>query len=65
MIIKSKRTRQARHIVHMGDRNTYEVLVGQPEGNSHFEEPDVDGRSNTEMHLRERGWNGAGWIHLA
>jgi hypothetical protein len=27
-------------------------------------EPDVDMRSNTEMDLRERGWNGAGWIFI-
>jgi hypothetical protein len=33
MVIKSRRTRWAGHIVHMGDvRNAYKILVGKPEG---------------------------------
>jgi hypothetical protein len=33
------------HVAHMGKRSgLYRVLVGKPEGKSHFEDPGIDGR---------------------
>jgi hypothetical protein len=47
----------------MGEgRNVYRLLVGKPEGKDHLEDQDVDG---VKMDLREIGWGGVEWIHLA
>jgi hypothetical protein len=44
-VIKSRRIRRAEHVVLMGKgRGVYRVLVGKPEGKSHWGDPDVDGR---------------------
>ena len=43
-IVKSSRTRWAGHVARMGERRgLHRVLVGKPEGNSHWGDPDVDG----------------------
>jgi hypothetical protein len=45
-------------------RNSYNVLVGKPEGKESF------GRTrcrwkDIRMYLRETGWKGMDWMHLA
>jgi hypothetical protein len=40
----SRRMRWAGHVARMGERrNAYRILVGKPEGKSHWEDQDVDG----------------------
>jgi len=42
---KSRRMRWAGHVARMGERRgVYRILVGKPEGKSHFGDPGVDGR---------------------
>ena len=44
-VIKSRGMRWAGHVARLGEsRGVYRVLVGQPEGKSHLEDPGVDGR---------------------
>jgi hypothetical protein len=43
-VIKSRRMRWAGHAARMGERrNTYKILVGNPEGRRPLEDQDVDG----------------------
>ena len=45
IIIKSRRMRWAGHVARMGeDRGVQRVLVGKPEGKSHWGDQDIDGR---------------------
>jgi hypothetical protein len=47
--IKSRRMSWARQVACMGQgRNVYRVLVGKPEGKSHFEDQGVDGRMRSK-----------------
>ena len=44
-VVKSRRMRWAGHVARMGDdRGVHRVLVGKPEGKSHWGDQDVDGR---------------------
>ena len=44
-VVKSRRMRWAGHVARMGEgRGVYRVLVGKPEGKSHWGDLDVDGR---------------------
>ena len=44
-VVKSRRMRWAGHVAPMGeDRGVHRVLVGKPEGMSHWGDQDVDGR---------------------
>ena len=43
-VIKSRRMRWAVHVAHMGERRgIFMVLVGNPEGKNHMEDPVADG----------------------
>jgi hypothetical protein len=42
-MIKSRRMRWTGHAARMGKRNAYTILVGKPDGKSHWEDQDVDG----------------------
>jgi hypothetical protein len=43
-VTKKRRMRWAGNVAHMGEsRGVYRVLVGKPEGNSHLEDPGIDG----------------------
>jgi hypothetical protein len=45
LIERSRRMRLVGHVARMADRRgSYRVLVERPEGNSHLEDPGVDGR---------------------
>jgi hypothetical protein len=66
-MIKPRRMRWAGHVARMGEKkNADRVLVGSPEGNK----PQRRTRppmweDNIKMDLREIGWCGMDWIHLA
>jgi hypothetical protein len=50
----------------MGEtRNTYGILVGKPEGKRPLGIPRRRWVDNIKMDLREKGWDGMGWIELA
>jgi hypothetical protein len=64
--IKSKRMMWAGHVARMGEgRNVYRVLVGKPEGKRQLEKPRSRWEDGIKMDLREIGWGGVEWIHLA
>jgi hypothetical protein len=46
-------------------RDVYKVLVGEPEGRNHLENPSVDGRILLKWIFKkssDRTWNGLIWI---
>jgi hypothetical protein len=64
--IKSRRMRWAGNVALMGEgRNVYRVLVGKPEGKRPLERPRRRWKDGIKMDLREIGWVGVEWIHLA
>jgi hypothetical protein len=46
-------------------RNANRILVGKPEGKTPIGRPTHRLEDNTKVDLRERGWDGMDWIHLA
>jgi hypothetical protein len=64
--IKSRRMMWAGHVARMGEwGNVYRVLVGKPEGKRPLERPRCRWEDGIKMDLREIGWGGVEWIHLA
>jgi hypothetical protein len=64
--IKSRRMRWAGHVAHMGEgRNVCRVLVGKPKGERQLGKPSHRWEDGVKMDLREIGWAGVEWIHLA
>jgi hypothetical protein len=62
----SRRMRWAGHVACMGEgRNVYRVLVGKPEGKRPLERPRHRWEAGIKMDLRETGWGGVEWVHLA
>jgi hypothetical protein len=56
----------AEHVARMGEmRNVYNILVGNLEGKSSLGGPRHRWDNNSVMDLREIGWEGVDWIHLA
>jgi hypothetical protein len=50
----------------MGEiRNAYKILVRKPEGKGPLGRPRHRWQDNTKMDLREIGWEGVDWMHLA
>jgi hypothetical protein len=47
------------------ERNLYRVLVGKPEGKRPLARPRRRWEDGIKMDLREIGWGGVEWIHLA
>jgi hypothetical protein len=43
----------------------YRILVGKPEGKTPLRRPRRRWVDNVKMDLREIGWGGMDWIHLA
>jgi len=65
-MIKSKRTRWVEHVACMGEmQNAYNSLVGKPEGKRPLRRPKHRWEDNIRLDLREIGWEGVGWMHLA
>jgi hypothetical protein len=53
-------------MTHMREgRNLYRVLVGKPEGKRPLERQRRRWEDGIKMDLREIGWGGVEWIHLA
>jgi hypothetical protein len=46
-------------------KNAYNILVGTPEGKSLLKRSRRRWEDSTGMDLREIGWEGVDWIHLA
>jgi hypothetical protein len=42
-----------------------QIFVGNVEANSPLEEPRHRWEDNISMNLRDKGWKGVEWIHLA
>jgi hypothetical protein len=65
--MKSRRMRTG-HVRRIGEeRGVYRVLVGKPEGRSHWGDPGVDGRIILECNFRKWGvgvWTGLGWLKI-
>jgi hypothetical protein len=65
-MIKSRRTRWARHVERIrAKRNAYRVLVGKPEGKRSLGGPRRRLGDNIKMYLRGIGRGGMDWIDLA
>jgi hypothetical protein len=46
-------------------RNAYSILVGEPEGKIPLERTWRRWEDNIKMDIKEIGWEGVDWIHLA
>ena len=65
-VIKSRRTRWARHVARMGKRRgAYRVLLGKPEERDRLKDPGVDGRIILRWIFRNRDMGDVNWIELA
>jgi hypothetical protein len=65
-MIKSRRMRRAGHVARIGEkRNLYRILEGKPEGKRPLGRPRRRWEDNIKMDLREIGWGGMDWSHLA
>jgi hypothetical protein len=45
--------------------NSYEILVGKPEGKELLGRPRYKWEDEIRIYLREVGWEGVDWIHFA
>jgi len=67
-VMKSRRIRWAGHVARMGERrDVYRVLVGEPEGQNHFEDPGADGRIILRWIFRKCDvgvWTGSSWLRI-
>jgi hypothetical protein len=50
---------------HGEKRNAYRILVGRPEGKTPLGRPRHRREDNIKIDLREIGWGGMEWVHLA
>jgi hypothetical protein len=65
-MIMSRRMRWTGHVAQRGlKRNAYRTLVGKPEGKRPLGRQRCRWVDNIKMDLREIGWHGMDWIHLA
>jgi hypothetical protein len=46
-------------------RTAYRIMIGKPEGKRPLGRPRHWWEDNIEMDIREIGWGGMSWIHLA
>jgi hypothetical protein len=65
-VIKSSTMSWMGHVTCMGQmRNAYNILVGKPEAKRPLGRPRHRWKDNFRMDLREIGWEGMDWVHLA
>jgi hypothetical protein len=65
-LIESRRMRRAGNVARTGEiRNSYNILVGKPEGKRPFGRPRCRWEDIFRMDLREIGWEIVDWMHLA
>jgi hypothetical protein len=66
--IKSRGTRWAGHVAHVGEeRNAYKVLMGKPEGKRPHGRPRCRWEDRLRMDLREIGWGSverSSWLRI-
>jgi hypothetical protein len=46
-------------------KNSYNILIGKPESMRPLRRPNHRCEENIRKHLREIGWEGVDWTHLA
>jgi hypothetical protein len=46
-------------------RNAYNILIGEPEGKRPLGRPRHRWEDNIKMDLKEMGWEGVDWLHVA
>jgi hypothetical protein len=64
--IISRRMRWAGYVARMGEgTNVYMDLVGKSKGKRPLERPRRRWENGIKMDLREIGWRGVEWVHLA
>jgi hypothetical protein len=64
-IIKPRRMRWAEHVARIGEaRNSYQILMGKPEGKRPLRIHRRGWEDNIKMDLREIGWGGMDWIDM-
>jgi hypothetical protein len=51
--------------IHGEVSNAYNILVGKPEGKRSLGRPRCRWEDNRRVYLKEIGWEGVDWIHLA
>jgi len=65
-VIKWRSMRWVGHVAHMEEmRNEYIILVGKPEMKRPLGKCKCWWENNIRMNLREIGWEGVDWIHVA
>jgi hypothetical protein len=65
-MIKSGRTRWERHVGPMRKKiNVYSMSLGKPERKRPLRKPRCTWENNIKMNLRQIGWGGMDFIHLA
>jgi hypothetical protein len=64
-VIKSRRIRWAGHTADMGEMGNAQILFGKPEGTRPLGRSRCRWDDNIRMDLREIGWKGVDWMHLA
>jgi len=53
-------------VAHMDEmKNSYNILIGKPESMRPLRRPNHRCEENIRKHLREIGWEGVDWTHLA
>jgi hypothetical protein len=64
--MKSKTNRWAVRVTFMTTlRNAHSIFVGEPEGKRQLRRPRHRWGGKIRMDLRDVGWKGVDWIHLA
>jgi len=53
------------HVARMGEINAFIILVGKPEGKRPRGRSERRWEDNVIMDLRDVGWEGVHWMHLA
>jgi len=53
------------HVARMGERKCEKGLVGKPDGKRPLRRPRCRWEDNIKIALREIGWEGVDWMHLA
>jgi hypothetical protein len=65
-MIKSRRMKRAGHVTRMGEMiNVCKILVGKSEGKRPLGRPRRIWEDNIKMDVKDIGWEGVDWIHLA
>jgi hypothetical protein len=53
------------YITHGEMRKANKIFVGKPEGKRPCRRPERRCEDNIRIHIREIGWEGVVWVHLA